>query len=285
LVWLPWQIYRDGKICTAEPKQDICTCLKTFRECSEWGKVWHGLSLKTDQDILRDPLSYNISFLREKKYTSKISLFKKVLRKIMKVSILNNLSFLTDSIIKKEKEAIDNTLTLYDTIAEKTGKKYIVDSSKDILRAYAIWKMRPELTKIILLHKDAKSYAASGKHWGKSIPVSQNLESWLHEYEKLFIPILKKMSINSTMSIKYNDMTKDPEKTRDRLASFIGVSSSGSVNIDTSKMHIVAGNPMRFKGIINIKYDERWTTELNEEEKKIAEEYEFKMSSLMRFIK
>ena len=36
--------------------------------------------------------------------------------------------------------------------------------------------------------------------------------------------------------------------------------------IDPSKLHLVAGNPMRYKGRKKVKYDQRWKTELEKNE-------------------
>jgi hypothetical protein len=152
LIWLPWQTWRDGKICDATPKQDLCTCLKTFRECPVWGRVLLNIFRKSKNNIIADPLSYNISFLRHKKYTSGISFKHRFLRKSMKSAILYNQNWLTNAILRYSREPLNNTLTLYDTIAETLGTSFISDSSKDILRTYAVWKKRPEEVKILLLY-------------------------------------------------------------------------------------------------------------------------------------
>jgi len=281
LTWLPWQVWRDGKKCNMTPKQDICTCLKTFKECPVWGKVLQRISVETSQNILSDPLNYDISFLRNKNYTGKRSFKLGILRRIFEYSIIKNKKFIFNSILRGQMSAMQNTLILYDSIAKTLKIPFIVDSSKDILRAYAIWKQRPSDIKVILLYKDAKSYAASGRHWGAAEPVEKHLKNWLSIYKNRFIPILKKMN-TGTLIVKYDNLVKQPDKTRQIIAQFIGSPyTDGDWQIDTQNMHLVAGNPMRFQGKVDIKYDDRWRLELTKDEQMLAEYYENRMVRLM----
>ncbi|WP_020589290.1 hypothetical protein [Desulfobacter curvatus] len=281
LVWLPWQVWRDGKMCNASPKQDICTCLKIFRECPVWSKILQCISDTTSQNVISHPLDFNLSFLSNKKYTEKTSFRLKVLRKIFEYSIINNQGLFLNSILKNQKGIIQNNLILYDSIVKTMKVSSVVDSSKDILRAYAIWKERPSDIKVILLYKDAKSYAASGKHWGADEPTEKHLKKWLNIYKNRFVPILKTMK-TEVLTVKYNNLVEQPTKTRQRLAQFIGsICTNGDWQINTRNMHLVAGNPMRFQGIVNIKYDDRWKRELTTDEQKLAEDYENQMERLI----
>jgi hypothetical protein len=130
-------------------------------------------------------------------------------------------------------------------------------------------------------YKDAKSYAASGKHWGEGESVEKRLKKWFDLYENSFVPILKKLQGCNIAAVKYEEIAKQPDKVRVNLANFIGTDTEGNGHIDTTKMHIVAGNPMRFKGRIEIKYHKRWLKELEPYELEIAKHYESKMQNLM----
>ncbi|MCB5288156.1 MAG: hypothetical protein LHW64_10205 [Candidatus Cloacimonetes bacterium] len=284
LIWLPWQVWRDGKLCTATPKQDICTCLETFRQCPVWSKILQSISNQFGNDISKDPLSFNISFLRHQKYSDGISYKSRILRKIMRSAIVYDLTWLSDLIIGSQREIIQNTCMLYDHIAGTLETPYMVDSSKDILRAYAIWKERPDDTMVVLLHKDAKSYAASGKHWKAPASIQKRLQKWLDAYRKTYIPVLKKMAGCRILSVKYDELAMAPEQVRKELATFIGILPDSLPKwggISPQNMHIVAGNPMRFKETIHIKYDDRWRTELSSKELDMAVEYEAKMQDLI----
>jgi len=208
----------------------------------------------------------------------------RILRKILNKAIVHDQSFLTNLIIDSQKKVIHNTWLLYDNIARTLKTPFIVDSSKDIFKAYAIWKERPDDTMVVLLHKDAKSFAASGKHWKASVSIQTRLSKWLHAYKATYIPVLKKMDGCRILSVKYDLLAITPEQTRQKIAAFLGI-ATGSLpdmgEITTRNMHIVAGNPMRFKEKIRIRYDDRWRTELSPEEIDMAARYETRMRNLI----
>lgn len=59
LMFLPWQLQRNGK--TGDPLEDLtlCTCGKSFRECDVWSKV-------IPQDAFDDPYrNFQLSFIEK----------------------------------------------------------------------------------------------------------------------------------------------------------------------------------------------------------------------------
>ncbi len=202
----------------------------------------------------------------------------------MRSAIVHGQGWLTEAVIRSQKEAVRNTWMLYDIIAETLETPYVVDSSKDIFRAYALWKERPDDTMVVLLHKDAKSYAASGKHWNSGGSIQTRLRRWLNAYKATYVPVLKKMTGCRILSVKYDELAIAPEQTRRKLAEFIGITPGSLPDMETispQNMHIVAGNPMRFKKTIHIRYDDRWRTELCAAELDLGEKYEEKMQNLI----
>lgn len=283
LIWLPWQVWRDGKICTATPKQDICTCLQTFKNCSVWKPVLERLHETTGINLFHSPLDYNITFLRPCRYPDAVSVGKKIAKRIMRHAIVHDWDWATKRVIKSQKEAIENSLVLYQAIFDTSGNDIIIDSSKDIFRAYSFWKQHPQKVKLLLLHKDARSYAASGKHWKKKESVEIRLQNWYRLHKNKYLPILNKMDGCDIMAVKYDHLAKEPDLVRRKLAGFIGASHTQSEkwSIEPKKMHLVAGNPMRFKEKIKISYDDRWKSELNPDELSLAENYEERMQDLL----
>jgi hypothetical protein len=239
------------------------------------------MAVKTGIDIVNDPLNLNISFLRNNIYTSGMTIKYRLLRKIFKEAIIYGQKWIVDLIITNQRESILNTLILYDNIGQVMQTPFVVDSSKDLLRAYAVWKQRPNDVKIILLYKDAKSYAASGKHWDQNGNLEVRLKEWVHSYKNNIIPVIEKMEGCNILTVKYDDMAQNPNSMRKRLGRFIGVFTDVNWEINTQTMHIVAGNPMRFGGKIEIKYDDRWRSELSIKEQNLAEFYELEMKSMM----
>lgn len=125
----------------------------------------------------------------------------------------------------------------------------------------------------------------SGKHWKTNASIQKRLHKWLDAYRKTYIPVLKKMPWCRILSVKYYDLAMAPEQVRQKLAAFIGISPDSlpdiGAGINPRNMHIVAGNPMRFKKTIHIRYDDRWRTELSPEEIDMAARYKTRMRNLI----
>ena len=59
--------------------------------------------------------------------------------------------------------------------------------------------------------------------------------------------------------IPYEELAKKLQEIRAKLARFLGLAEQGElIKIDTREHHLVAGNPMRYKGQISIRYDDSW---------------------------
>ena len=57
--------------------------------------------------------------------------------------------------------------------------------------------------------------------------------------------------IISLSFFSYEDLCADPVRMRQRIAKFLGLPDPGrNLSINTHKHHLVAGNPMRYKGKI-----------------------------------
>ncbi len=142
---------------------------------------------------------------------------------------------------------------------------HIVDSSKDIIRAKLLLDSRPEDVLIILLIRDIEGVAASAAKRGKSPLVEA--ERWIKLYSQ-YSRILKKSNNIKFKIVKYEEMAAKPERVRSGVAKFLQLPCpTGPLRIDTKKSHLVAGNPMRYKGKISIQYDDSWKKVLSEQEK------------------
>ncbi len=65
-------------------------------------------------------------------------------------------------------------------------------------------------------------------------------------------------------------MAEEPGKTREQLADYLGLAlpPSEPLAINTKEHHLVAGNSMRYKGKIDIQYDDSWKKVLTAATKK-----------------
>ena len=157
---------------------------------------------------------------------------------------------------------VNNSWLLFDTISETAGYSCIVDSSKEIMQMKFLHEKRPNDVHVVVLIRDILGVSASAVKRGKD-PLVEAKE-WVHHYTQT-LRILKKTSNLKIIVVFYEELAEHPQKIRDKIARFLGINvPKEPVRIDTRENHLVAGNPMRYKGRISIRYDDSWKNVLEE---------------------
>ncbi len=222
-----------------------------------WKKVVAKLSKKTGFNLLADPFSFEMAMYKNQVYGSPPPFTEKIFRALF-VRILQYYPFglLTKIFEYYVQRSLCNNWLFFDTIGEVTGAKYVVDSSKDIVRMALLRQKRPTDLCTILLIRDVVGVAASAEKRGKDPMEATYL--WIKLYRQ-YLNILKKQKDLPVQVIYYEELADTPEKTRDQLANFLSIDlPSAPLSINTRDYHLVAGNPMRYKGKITIQYDDSW---------------------------
>lgn len=219
LQYLPWQFYRNN---TAEGKikhQNICTCLKSFKNCPVWGKVFNELNISEKAELDKNPLAYNISLLRTQKYqkhmNGKWRIPRSVYRRIIQHKVSRFQSQLFRVLCWRQ---ITRNWRLFETISQISGSSVIVDSTKDIVRFDLLRAGHYDKTFLIVLNRDIHSVAASYSKLGGQI--ESTIQSWINYYTGL----KRYLRVNSNVQflfIKYEEMCENPESIRQRIAKFI----------------------------------------------------------------
>jgi len=254
-VWFPWQLHRDGGVC--ELGQDICSCGKKFSECETWVKVVTTLSQKVGYNVYDDPFHFKITMFHSQRYNGKSTFSEKLLR----ASCIRFMQFYYPFFLSKffshlVREEVINSWLLFDTISETIGSKCIVDSSKSITRMKFLHKERPNDVFVAVLIRDILGVAASAAKRGED-PINQ-AKAWVDYYKRAF-RILKKTRNLKFIIVEYEKLAKNPLEIRNKLAKFLELDElQGPVRINTREHHLVAGNPMRYKGLTSIRYDDSW---------------------------
>jgi hypothetical protein len=115
---------------------------------------------------------------------------------------------------------------------------------------------RPNDLYVAVLIRDILGVSASAVKRGMD-PFAAARE-WIHYYTQT-LRILKKTSNLKIIVVFYEELAEHPQKIHDKIARFLRINvPKGPVRIDTREHHLVAGNPMRYKGRISIRYDDSW---------------------------
>lgn len=137
-----------------------------------------------------------------------------------------------------------------------------MDSTKDMLRLQLLHSFRPNDVRVILLVRDIYGVAYSEiKRKGDPL---MRARQWVNYYNQI-MPQLHEHKNFRYHVVLYENLTRDPVEQRRKIAEYLGLPDPGNkVRIDTTESHLVAGNPMRYRGKIEIRHDNAWQVEMPE---------------------
>lgn len=240
-----WNNY-FSKISSANPRtnyQDFsrCTCGEKIKECPFWSQI-------------NDKSSFNLRSFGKKKTRHDYLKFAFGLKKdLNKIYLPPNDYF---KILKK--------------IAELNSGKWIIDSSKTIeplLRLLKLYKKDKIELRILWIVRHCSSIMYS--HFRKGKNPYEFSRRWL----KLNLVKSKVLRRSGApyLKINYYNLANFPQETIKRIEEFLGPDlSNWSKNIKNTSFHNIGGNPMRFKNLDNIKYDDEWKRNLPKSQKIIG---------------
>lgn len=169
------------------------------------------------------------------------------------------------------------THELYRAIAAVSGRKVVVDSSKNPLRA-AVLAHIPELDlRLVHLVRDGRAVA-----WSVKKPLSKNESGGVHQslpgrpawrtigywvaVNLLAEQVKRRAGVRSTL-IRYEDFVADPRSTLDRIGACCGLDLR-TVAADVlggrplPVGHTIAGNRLRMAGSVRLQPDWEWMEKL-----------------------
>ena len=274
--YLNWQLSRTMNKTASVESQDICSCQKDFRECAFWSQVFAGIAEKTGKNIVADPKSFDTAYFKQFAYKDLGSFTDRVKGYLTRIGLENG--FPLELVLKLEPKIsqwLANNWLLYQEMSAVSGKPIIVDSSKHLTIGLLLQAFRPEDTVFLFIHRHIEGLVSSAKRAslkrGKKysiervVQTKKKFERRVERYKKV-VPNLRYIEGN------YEEFVRAPAEFLSRVVEFLGISRDYSKQLDNEfyinpfSCHLVAGNPMRYRGRQKVQYDERWTKELTSEE-------------------
>jgi hypothetical protein len=174
--------------------------------------------------------------------------------------------------VRRELDAYAGILRpLYDAIADVSGARVIVDSSKDASHGWVLQRLVPSIDLSVLhLVRDSRAVAyslcerrkfdpASGEVWGGH-GLARTIAGWTAT--NALVRALGRSSSVPYLRLAYEDFCEDPDRALARTAALVGEPAPAPLapeGIDAGIQHQVAGNPVRFvHGSIAIRRDDEW---------------------------
>ena len=189
------------------------------------------------------------------------------------------------SVIGSIPEWVRNNEIMYEAIFETCGKKIIIDSSKDIVRALQISRRSARYNyKIIHLVRDVRAICHSNKktsyiikHPPDYIPheyaskqivnVEQTTKEWKNYNNKIMTLMRLFIDENSRLLIRYEDITGGPQTTLNDICTWLGiVYSDKMIHFGNVVHHNVGGNRSRFNSSRIENIAEKWSQMLTDDE-------------------
>ena len=264
LRYFPWQLYHGRIKAASRENQNICTCLKEFPNCPVWGRVAELVSLATHIDMKSDPLDFKICYMRPNYFTRQLPVVQSRMRNQAYRYLLQD-NHVKKLIFKSNRKITENNWLLLDAISKVTGSKVIVDSTKDPLRYLMLAENRA--TKLIVLIRNP--YGLAWSYIKRGMDPEETIRIWVKYYTKIQKAIESRTDINKCLIVKYEDLCRDTEKVLSNIAFYLGKDYEGLKEIDTGNYHLVAGNPMRYYGKINVRVDSEWESKLGANNRKM----------------
>ena len=279
--YFSWQIYRNGGMCPLG--QDRCTCGAKFSDCKVWGPVVQSLSQEKGFDIFNSPFSFKTATFKNPEYGKSTTGMERIVaacyNRLMPLKATRPATSVLGAFAK---ESVLNSWMIADTLEKIKSIKYVVDSSKSITRWHLLHSYRPFDTYPIVLMRDLRGVASSALKQKKD-PIKAARE-WMIYYQNAYYTIRNSHNV-SPLFVHYEDLCNRPLLTRNRIARQIGAETSSTLpEIDTRNHHLIAGNPMRYKGPLTIRQDKTWKSSLSDAQLEEIKNLEKQTTSLKQML-
>ena len=164
---------------------------------------------------------------------------------------------------------LDHLGALYRAIAEVSGRRVIVDSSKDASYGYLLCAMGTRIDlRVVHLVRDSRAVVHSLSDRRKFDPGSERTiggHRLAHAASAWSISNAMVRHLRASRPyrlVRYEAFVEAPESTLGRIARFAG-EPGWTPDVSPAPAHIVAGNPVRFeRGPLTIRRDDRWRTDM-----------------------
>ena len=235
------------------PSERRCSCLDTIANCPYWEDLRHfhadrtATRLPSWEDL---PLSLQPSTPRER-----------MGRTLTLAAIVVGLRYPPRTKYSRGYQVVvQNSWEAYESIAIRHQAYAVVDSTKNPLRLFELYRSRPSQLYAIHLVRDGRAVAASqvrrtGASWLSAVL------SWRATQFKVE-RALGAVKADRRLLVRYEDLCKHPEQEINRIREHIGLATKTRLDRIDREGHMIPGNPVLLSGITEVRRDDRWVDEI-----------------------
>lgn len=237
-----------------------CSCGNFIQECPFWNEILEEAAITANSETRLERQELWWTFLFRQSHEKALD------------------ELLSDKAFEEKGKAVsDNCWRIYKTIMNKTGKRIIVDSSKNPFEAFYRNKYKQGNIKFLLLERDIRAIAYSNRM--RTEQLTSEVKSFLEIKERsiyknlllaykvllrnrLIAKRIQKLSTTEDviMKVNYTDLASNPEEIMKRISSFLNVNYFAPpllTNEYSYTPHILGGSPSRYTKRA-ITPDNRW---------------------------
>ncbi len=248
-----------------DPNKTNCVCGDSLAECSFWSQIINEVLSKKNISI--DELKTSFSTFAYQKPKFPLNEFLHLVGSKGLLKLFNFIPY-----IKRYQEVTTNTLELFDIIHQKSNKSIIVDSTKTATKMKS-FTMFSNNVKIIRLIRDGRSFIPSlrkKKHIYGDLSLAEIVKYWKSSVRNIDL-MLRQIDDSKVFTMRYEDFCSEPIEYLNKICQFLDLDyEEGLLEPNFDNFHSIPGNPWlnvkRGNKKIQIKQDEKWRTELSDED-------------------
>jgi len=251
----------NGLIAREDPEVYQCSCKQRIKDCTFWNAIdtqmrERGFEFRIDHFDMGftsggPPLIQHLrngSFRNGALDAMRDAIFQALPRERRKLKRL----------VARNEAFVDSVLTI-------TGKQVFVDTSKDRLRLTALRKFSRFDVRAIHLVRDVRGVVASRLQRRRGVDAHEAARQWTKAHRDLQLT-LGSWPAGKHIEVRYEDLCRDISGTMERIYRFCEVDPElRDTDFRSSLQHII-GNPMRLSNLSEIQPDERWRSQLTQEQ-------------------
>jgi hypothetical protein len=251
----------------------VCSCGSPVRDCAFWIPIVDRFSHDIGVDLSINPYALDFGLFRsgieiDRNRQTKMYLIRRFLTNGW-VDFCDWFRFpLTVKFsLSGFDKSVQNIVNAHAVLREACKRAVIVDSSKSFRYSVSHYKLAPQSTRLILLTRDGRGVMASNLRSGQSR--SQAVTSWERYYRRALPWIERNVAPSHVLRVRYEDLVSNTELELAKVLDFLKLPPEPIMrNVGRFPVHIVNGNHSSIskKSITNIRNDDRWRKELDEDD-------------------
>ena len=265
-----------------DPEQYRCSCLAAIKSCEFWREISSAMKKRG--------FDFNIWDANTNFSETNNAYAQKFLRPLVRGAgaelIRDSLLSLSPAWTKELREKKQRNLALIESVAEVRDKQFVVDSSKIGLRLKYLLRIKDLNIKVVRIVRDgrgvaltyinptefadAKNTAHRGGGFGSSraheeLTMTEAAREWRRSNEEAEA-LVRRLPASDWITLRYEDICTNTVSELNRVYRFLGVDEVNELpNFREQNKHLI-GNGMRLDTDNEIQLDERWRTQLTQQQ-------------------